>query len=155
MNDNSSRVHLVRQSKRRIAVRQGAALALVLMGVALGPTASADGPFSWDGIISAGTDDAEQLGSGAMRLANSDLELVVKQGDVQQVGLRFTNVQIPAGATIDSAYLQFRANGVSTGPLAVTIKTENSVNPPTFAFGTGNISNRPTGQQSVSWSPPS
>ncbi len=105
-------------------------------------------------FITTGTDDAEQLGSGAMRLSNSDLELVVKQGDVQQVGLRFTDVQIPAGASIESAFLQFRANGISTGPVLLTIKTQDSANPPTFAFGTGNISNRPTGNQTVSWSPP-
>ncbi len=124
------------------------------MALVVAPVPAAADQGSWDGVIATGTDDAEQLGSGAIRLANSDLELVVKQGDVQQVGLRFTDVQIPANATIESAHLQFRSNGVSTGPVALSISAQDSANPPTFAFGTGNISNRPTGNQAVSWSPP-
>ena len=73
------------------------------------------GPFTWEGAIAVGADDAEELGTGAMRLANGDLELVVKLTDVQTVGLRFTNVQIPRGAAIESAYVQFRAVSVSSG----------------------------------------
>ncbi len=129
------------------------AMALGMALVVAPIPAAAQNPGTWDGAVATGTDDAEQLGSGGIRLTNADLELVVKGGDVQQVGLRFTNVQIPANASIESAYVQFGANGVSTGPVLLTIKAQDSANPPTFAFGAGNISNRPIGNQAVSWSP--
>ncbi|HSL25716.1 MAG TPA: PKD domain-containing protein, partial [Acidimicrobiia bacterium] len=112
------------------------------------------GPFTWIGAIAVGSDDAEELGTGGMRLANADLELVVKAGDVQKVGLRFANVGVPAGATVESAYVQFRSNGVSTGAVNLTIKAQNSVAPPTFVSQQFNITNRTTGNQAVTWNPP-
>ncbi|MGQ0849015.1 MAG: PKD domain-containing protein [Actinomycetota bacterium] len=112
------------------------------------------GPFNWDGAIATSSDDAEELGTGGMRLANSDLELVEKLGDVQTVGFRFSNVQLPANASIQSATLQFSANGVSTGPVSLTIQTDASNNAAPFVAQTNNISNRPRGNASVLWSPP-
>ena len=54
----------------------------------------------------AGSDDAEEAASGGMSLTSSDLELVY-DGSNQKVGMRFTSVAVPRGATITRAYLQF------------------------------------------------
>ena len=114
----------------------------------------AGGPFSWDGAVAVGSDDAEQLGDGSIRLANGELELGVKVSDPQTIGLRFPNVAIPKGATIESAYVQFRAVSVSSGSANLMIKAQASDNAPTFTTGPFHISNRPTGSQSVAWNPP-
>ena len=111
------------------------------------------GATTWEGAVAVGSDDAEQLGDGQMRLANAELELVVKVADTQTVGVRFPNVAIPQGATIVSAYVQFRAVSVSTGSANLVIKAQASDNAPTFTTGLFHISNRPTGTQSVQWDP--
>lgn len=62
--------------------------------------------------VAASLDDAEYTqSSGDIRGdigTSSDLELVF-DSVVQAVGLRFTNVTIPQGATINTAYVQFTA----------------------------------------------
>ena len=68
--------------------------------------------------IAAASDDAEEEGTtgttpNRMWLNSSDIELVsdiepASCGD-QKIGLRFTAITIPAGATITDAYLNFRA----------------------------------------------
>ena len=111
------------------------------------------GSSSWDGVIAVGADDAEQLGDNSMRLANANLELVVKGTDTQVVGLRFINVAIPQGAEIQSAYVQFRSDGASTGTSNLSIRAQASDNASPFISQASNLTNRPTGG-SVSWSPP-
>ncbi len=60
------------------------------------------------------SDDAEQRLSGQMTLTSTDLELVTDGTNVQEVGMRFTNVQIPPGAQITSASIQFTVDEVTT-----------------------------------------
>jgi hypothetical protein len=60
--------------------------------------------------ISAGSDDAEQLTSSTS-LGSSDLELTVDGTVNQTVGMRFRGVAIPRGATIVTAYIQFKVDG--------------------------------------------
>jgi hypothetical protein len=60
-----------------------------------------------DVAIAGGSDDVEETATGKVRPASSDLELV-QESTTQTVGLRFTGVSIPAGATIVNAYVQFR-----------------------------------------------
>jgi hypothetical protein len=102
--------------------------------------------------VSASSDDAEETSGGSVRPASSDLELV--QDDTQQtVGMRFTGVAVPAGATITSAYVQFRSDEVGSVATSLTITGEDSDDAPTFVKVNGNISSRPDTGQSVDWSP--
>lgn len=53
----------------------------------------------------------------------------------QQVGLRFASVSIPRGATIKRAYLQLTSSATrsSESPLQLSIRIQDSLNPPTFS----------------------
>jgi hypothetical protein len=103
--------------------------------------------------VAAGSDDAEQALSGSMSLSSTDLELTTDGSTQQVVGTRFVGVQIPRGATVTSAYVQFQVDEVSTGVSSMTIRAENSDNAATYTSGSGTITARAvTG--SVSWTPP-
>ena len=102
-----------------------------------------------------------------MDLASSDIELVTDNdtgggysGGTQKIGLRFTAMTIPAGATITNAYLTFRAIAADS-PMTnsdatnLTIKGQLIANAPTFTTTSGNISSRTTTTASASWTPAS
>jgi len=71
--------------------------------------------------------------------------------DKQIVGLRFEAVDIPQGATVTSAAIQFVSGPDSSGPANLIIKAENAANANTFTEENNNISNRPTTTQFVNW----
>jgi hypothetical protein len=104
--------------------------------------------------VAAGSDDAEQAISGSTALTSGDLELTTDGNTQQIVGTRFTGVQIPQGATITSAHIQFRTDEVSTGAANLTIRAEASDNAPTYQAVSGNIANRTTTAINVAWAPP-
>ena len=107
--------------------------------------------------VVAGSDDAEETSAGAVSLTSSDLELVFDGSSTgnQKIGMRFTNVTLPPGATITDAYVQFEVDEVSTGtPVSLVVQGETSLNPPTFTTATRNVSSRPRTSISVPWNPP-
>ncbi|MEK8016826.1 MAG: PilC/PilY family type IV pilus protein [Candidatus Parabeggiatoa sp.] len=71
--------------------------------------------------------------------------------DKQIVGLRFEAVDIPQGATITSAAIQFVSGPDTSGPAKLIIKAENAANAKTFTEENNNISNRPTTREFASW----
>lgn len=85
--------------------------------------------------VNAGTDDAEQdITAGTMYLNSSDLEFTKDGASDQLLGVRFTGVNIPQGAIIKNAYLQFTVDEVhTTGDVNLLIGAENTDNPLTFA----------------------
>jgi len=99
--------------------------------------------------VATSSDDAEEKNSGRMKLTSADLEL---QGD-QMVGLRFTGLSIPQGATIANAYVQFQADEVHAESTSLTIEGEDVDDATTFSSINENISSRPRTFASVSWSP--
>jgi Bacterial Ig domain len=104
--------------------------------------------------IAAGADDVEQRPDGRMRLDNNDLELVTDGAEVQTVGLRFRGIDVPAGATILSAYVQFRADEKGSVATSLTVGGEASDNAPPFTTARFNVSSRPDTTASVPWAPP-
>jgi len=121
-------------------------------------TAAATGGSSTtlDIPIRAGSDDAEENNtSRAVSLSSSDLELTTDGSTVQTVGLRFTNVTVPRGATLTNAYVQFSVDEVSTGATNLTIAAQDADTAATFTTGTGNISSRPRTAAAVAWTPAS
>ncbi len=109
---------------------------------------------SFEKRVAAGSDDAEQRLTGSTSLSSSDLELTTDGTTQQVVGMRFTNVAVPRGATVTNAYLQFQVDEVSTGAASLTVRAENSDNAPTYAATSGNVTSRATTAASVAWSPP-
>ena len=102
--------------------------------------------------VAASSDDAEEE-SGSISLSSSDLELVYDGGD-QTVGMRFNGVEIPQGAAIVYAYVQFQVDETGSGETSLTIQGQDNDNATTFTYATGDISSRPRTTASVSWSPP-
>jgi PKD repeat protein len=99
-------------------------------------------------------DDAEEVAStGAVQLTSSDLELV-KDSTEQVVGLRFSNVAIPAGSVITAAWVQFEADELSGAAISLTVSAEATDNAVSFTSTPFNVSSRPRITTSVSWSPP-
>jgi hypothetical protein len=93
--------------------------------------------------INSSNDDAEQsLISGAMDISSSDIEITTENDD-QAIGLRFSGINIPQGATILNAYLQFQVDEVTTtGNVDVAILVEDAANPSAYANSINNIAGR-------------
>ena len=102
--------------------------------------------------VSANSDDAEESASGGMYLSSTDLEMVNDGGD-QTVGIRFTGVDIPQGATIVNAYVQFQVDETGSVATSLTIEGEDIDDALTFISSSGNISSRIRTIADVSWSP--
>lgn len=118
----------------------------VTVTVNAGSTAVLDIP------ITAGTDDAEEAASGSVNRANGDLELAL-DATPQTVGLRFQSVTVPQGATILSAYVQFRADEKSSTVVTLTIEGQAADSAPTFTGANFSISSRPRTAANATWSP--
>jgi hypothetical protein len=99
------------------------------------------------------TDDAEEAASGSMYLGSSDLELTFDAGSNQSVGMRFNGIEIPQGATISNAYIQFQVDEAKTEATSLTIEGEAVDNAATFTATTGNITSRARTATAVGWTP--
>lgn len=115
---------------------------------------STAGSASIDVPVAAGSDDAEQKPNAKANITSSDLDMTI-DGTVQMaaVGLRFAGVQVPQGATITRAYVQFRSDEVGSTAANLTIRVQDADNPTTFAAVTNNITSRALLGGSVSWVP--
>jgi type IV pilus assembly protein PilY1 len=71
--------------------------------------------------------------------------------DKQLVGLRFEGVDIPQGAKINSANLEFTSGISSSRPTNLTIKVEDTDDALSFTEDSGNISQRQTTSHAVYW----
>ena len=130
--------------------------------------------MNWQGVlvtltqrVGAASDDAEEEGPtgttpNRMWLSSSDIELVSDFGSptagVQKIGLRFTGMNIPVGATITNAYLVFRAVAADSAmtnsdATSLTLKGQLIGNAPTFTTTSGNISGRALTSASTAWTP--
>lgn len=102
--------------------------------------------------VAASSDDAEERATGSMSLRSSDLELVHDGGN-QTVGIRFNGINIPQGATITNAYIQFKTDETTSVVTFLSIQGEASDNATTFTKSIGDISSRPRTAAAVTWSP--
>ena len=104
--------------------------------------------------VTAGSDDAEESSGGNVSLTSSDLELVV-DGNTQVIGLRFLNHNIPPGAIVVDARLQFTVDETgNVDPCNLVISGQAADNPSTFVNSNANVSSRPRTLATVNWSPP-
>jgi uncharacterized protein YjiK len=104
--------------------------------------------------IGASSDDAEQGLLGAVATNGDDLELVFTALVNQTVGLRFPAVDVPRGAVILEAWVQFKADEVHRGATTLRIQGQKAANAGTFVATPRNVSSRPRTSASVTWSPP-
>ncbi|MDP9181307.1 MAG: hypothetical protein M3P04_00850, partial [Actinomycetota bacterium] len=104
--------------------------------------------------VAAGSDDAEQSSSGSVSLASSDLELVTDGTTVQTVGVRFASLQVPSGASVSRAWVQFQADEVGADSTSVVVRAEAADSAPTYQSTSGNVTSRAVTSASVPWTPP-
>ncbi|MGH9909571.1 MAG: beta strand repeat-containing protein, partial [Nitrososphaerales archaeon] len=115
-----------------------------------------DGPTTMTPIrITVDADDGEEnVSTGAVVLtASSDLEMPYDVAVLQNVGVRFTGVTVPQGATIQSAFIQFTTDEVQTGSTTVRIRGEAADNAAAFTTTAFNISGRADTTAAVTWGP--
>lgn len=105
--------------------------------------------------ISTSIDDVEEGPDGTIYTGSSDIELIYDDynGGDQVVGLRFTGMDIPQGANITSANIQFTCDETNSGSASLTIKGHDVDNSSAFTTATNNVSSRTTTTASVSWNP--
>lgn len=101
--------------------------------------------------INNGNDDAEEQNDSSVDLNSSDLELGEDGSDDQICGMRFRNINIPQGAVINSAYIQFYADGNHSDALNVDIYGEDIGDASTFSSSSNNLSNRNITFARVHW----
>ena len=115
--------------------------------------------------VSSSSDDAEEnidpaKGNGSMEsLTSSDLELGSEFDSdpdaegIQMAGIRFASVEIPVGATINSAFIQFTVdeNDKNAAEANFGIIGELALDPAAFSSAAGNISSRDSTSAAVPW----
>ena len=102
--------------------------------------------------VASSVDDAEEYSlSEPVRVESSDLELVQDGRSHQTVGLRFTNVTIPAGAIILTATIALETDEVYTVATTLVFGGEASGNAEPFAVAINNISSRSLTAARVYW----
>ncbi|MEZ4842928.1 MAG: T9SS type A sorting domain-containing protein [Bacteroidia bacterium] len=99
-------------------------------------------------MVSSSTDDAEETSSGSMDLTSNQLQVANKW-----CSMRFQNVAIAKGTTIDSATIKFSAYASDATSISVNIFGEDTANSLTYTSTNGNISVRNLTSNSVSWTP--
>ncbi len=97
-------------------------------------------------------DDAEEHMNGVVDLISTDLEMCWEE-DVQAVALRFKNIDIPKGAFIKNAYIQFETDEVSDIETILNIYIQDTLNPPFFINTPFNITSRKKSSLKVVWRP--
>lgn len=106
--------------------------------------------------VASGNDDAEESSAGFMYLNSSDLELVndsYQSAGNQKVGMRFTGVNIPQGAAIENAYIQFTVDETVNTSGTITVRAEATNSAAGFSTNTNNISGRNLTTASKTWNP--
>jgi hypothetical protein len=104
--------------------------------------------------VNAGSDDAEEnTSNGSVNPSSSDLELVVNNSIQQAIGIRFNGIDVPQGAPITAAYLQFTTDETDSTTTSLIIEGEATDNAATFTSPAFNISSRPRSATSVTWVP--
>lgn len=119
------------------------------------------GSISITSQIIASNDDAEEDKSdGDLDITSSDLELSVEDNtwplsDVNQwVGMRFRDLNIPIGATIDTAYIQFTVDETESSAAISNIYGEKNFDATPFYDLPYNISARTKTTAFTSWNIP-
>lgn len=99
--------------------------------------------------VNATRDDAKEAEDGEVYVSSTDLEI----GFRPVVGLRFLNVEIPAGATIVRAHVQFTAYAPDQNvPAAVNVFGEDNAQPAEFdGMSFDDLSMRPRTESVMEW----
>ncbi|MGY0392089.1 fibronectin type III domain-containing protein [Bizionia sp. KMM 8389] len=96
--------------------------------------------------------DSEEAADGSIDLTSSDLEFVYDGGSNQAIGIEFSNVTIPEGATITNAYIQFTADASDSDDIDLLVSVEDTGNALPLTNSSHDVTSR-SYLNSVLWSP--
>ncbi len=102
--------------------------------------------------ISTREDGAEE-DAGKVVIGSFDLDLGRLHSNSQTVGMRFNGLEIPQGATIVEAYIQFTARFQNSQTTSLSIEGEKADNAAMFEREVFNISSRSRTSTAISWAP--
>lgn len=105
--------------------------------------------------VNQSSDDAYQRTNSTVNLTFGSVPLGIN-ATVTDNGVRFTGINVPKGATITNAYIQFTSDNTvanNNGTTPVTIKVENVDNAATYTTANNNITSRST-IGSIPWTVP-
>ncbi len=118
------------------------------------PSCDCDEQLSTDSAASS-MDSAEERANGSVNNGSSDLELTFDTNDTgnQIIGLRFSNLGIPQGASIQEAYVQFVVDETDVSQASdLTLWGQAIGHAPAFVATPFNISQRNKTVNAVNWS---
>ncbi|MCW8092921.1 PilC/PilY family type IV pilus protein [Alteromonas sp. ASW11-130] len=120
-------------------------------GPVLFPIRSIDEAVSPEIITStaSGNDDAHEIG-GVVSLSADNIKLSDGTGEVLS-GMRFSDLDIPQGATITSAYIRLTSGGTNFPATTFSIRGELTPDSTSFTNTTNNLSSRTKTANEVIW----
>ena len=108
--------------------------------------------------LATNNDDAEERkDGGAVDLTSTDIEMAIEEwswplsDEDQWCGFRFAGIEIPKGANITSAYIQFTADENQSSTSSLLIHGEAADNSVGFSGSDYNLSTRTRTSSQVSW----
>lgn len=118
------------------------------------PAVGGGEPTTVCAFVTSGVNDTEEFVSdGSCSNNSSDLELGHDASERQWVGVRFTGMNIPAGATITEAKIQWEVdNTKKSDPCSVDFYAEEGVNPADFTSEANNcLTSRDRTETKATW----
>nr|MBP7949988.1 putative Ig domain-containing protein [Verrucomicrobiales bacterium] len=111
-------------------------------------------PVTVASSISSGANDAEESAAGAVTLDSTDLEMTHDPAlaGLQTVALRFS-LQVPPGAFIQDARIQFTPDEDQDEATSLTISVEAADQAAAFSTATGNLTGRTRHPVTIPWDP--
>jgi hypothetical protein len=105
--------------------------------------------------VAGGSDDAFEWSDGKISRTGGDLELGFDRPKAMTTttGIRFTGINVPRGATITGAYVQFQADEKNNDAASFNVRAESSDNAAAFTSTAFSISTRPRTTASAAWAP--
>jgi len=104
--------------------------------------------------INTSIDDVEEETNVNGFIDDVSLDLDLGENGTKINGLRFNNINVPQGALITNAYIQFTAEEVGTVATSLTIVGEAVDNASPFTLAAYDVSSRTNTTASVNWTPP-
>ncbi|HFD88072.1 MAG TPA: hypothetical protein ENJ35_10410 [Gammaproteobacteria bacterium] len=129
-------------------------LFIAIGGCSDGTSLSGGGTFQIQTSISSSEADGEESANGTTRLYNQNLNLGYEGNNKQVVGLRFENIDIPRGALIDDAQINFTASAAGSKPTSIIISGIADPQNAPFEETNRNISSRARTSATALWSIP-